>query len=46
MTVLAEVVQVKRHTLFVRLGVRRTERRGGNVAPKVVIDFGRLEGAA
>ena len=46
MTVLAETVQVKGHTLFVRLGVIRTDGRGGNVAPKVVICFGRLEGAA
>ena len=46
MTVLAETVQVKGHTLFVRLGVIRTDGRGGNVTPKVVIRFGRLEGAA
>ena len=46
MTVLAETVQVKGHTLFVRLGVIRTDGRGGNVTPKVVIGFGRFEGAA
>ena len=45
-TVLAETVQGKGRTLFVRLGVIRTERRGGNVAPKVVLDFGRCEDAA
>ena len=45
-TVLAEIVQGKGRTLFVRLGVIRTDGRGGNVAPKVVIHFGRLEGAA
>ena len=28
------------------MGVIRTERRGGNVTPKVVIDFGRYEDAA
>lgn len=46
MTVLAETVQAKKHTLFVRLGVIRTDGRGGNVTPKVVIRFGRPEGAA
>lgn len=45
-TVLAETVQGKGRTLFVRLGVIRTDGRGGNVAPKVVIRFGRLEGTA
>ena len=35
-TVLAEIVQGKGRTLFVRLGVIRTDGRGGNVAPKVV----------
>ena len=45
-TVLAETVQGKGRTLFVRLGVIRTERRGGNVAPKVVLGFGRCEDAA
>ena len=46
MTAPAETVQVKRHTLFVRLGVIRTDGRGGNVTPKVVTDFGRREDAA
>ena len=45
-TVLAETVQGKGRTLFVRLGVIRTERRGGNVTPKVVLVFGRREDAA
>ena len=46
MTVPVETVQAKKHTLFVRLGVIRTDGRGGNVTPKVVIRFGRFEGAA
>lgn len=46
MTVPVDTMQVKKHTLFVRLGVIRTDGRGGNVAPKVVIRFGRSEGAA
>ena len=36
MTVPVDTMQVKKHTLFVRLGVIRTDGRGGNVAPKVV----------
>ena len=46
MTVLAETVQGKGRTLFVRLGVIRTDGRGGNVTPKVVYVFGRYEDAA
>ena len=46
MTVPVDTVQAKKHTLFVRLGVIRTDGRGGNVTPKVVIGFGRFEGAA
>ena len=46
MAVLAETVQGKERTLFVRVGVIRTERRGGNVALKVVLGFGRCEDAA
>jgi len=45
-TVLAETVQGKGRTLFVRLGVIRTDGRRGNVTPKVVLDFGRCEDAA
>ena len=46
MTVPVDTVQAKKHTLFVRLGVIRTAGRGSNVTPKVVIRFGRSEGAA
>ena len=46
MTVPVDTMQVKKHTLFVRLGVRRTDGRGGNVAPQVVTRPGRSEGAA
>ena len=46
MTVPVDTMQVKKHTLFVRLGVIRTDGRGSNGTPKVVIRFGRSEGAA
>ena len=45
-TVLAEIVQGKGRTLFVRLGVIRTDGRGSNVTPKVVYVFCRCEDAA